>query len=173
MNLFRKFSRKTSLFLNHILKEHIQLVLAVAKVATLDVVRHLLAPSTAWVVQLEVPQEVVGVLELRADGLNLVDEILHTDDAVLAQLLLDDRVVGQGNALAVDLAKTTLVDKIANVLQRWVAPSDVGLGNAQHVDGGLVQLDKHAVVDLSQTEQLQHLAWLRWHTIDTIKDFRD
>ena len=29
--------------------------------------------------------------------------------------------------------------------------------DAEHVDGSLVQLDEHAVVDLPQTEQLQNL----------------
>ena len=35
--------------------------------------------------------------------------------------------------------------------------------DAEHVDGSLVQLDEHAVVDLPQTEQLQNLLHLGGH----------
>lgn len=42
-------------------------------------------------------------------------------------------------------------------LQIGVAPGDEGLRNAQHVDGRLVQLHEHAVIDLSQAQQLQDL----------------
>ena len=129
---------------------------------------HLLSPAATWVVQFEVPQKVVGILEVGADGVDFVDKILHTDDATLAKFLLDDRVVSQRNSLAVNLAKTTLVDKIANVLQGWVAPGDVWLGNSEHVDGGLVQLDEHAIVDLAQSEKLQNLSGLGWDTVDTV-----
>ena len=45
---------------------------------------------------------------------------------------------------------------LAHTLQVRVTPCDVGLGNTQHIDGGLVQSDKHSVVDLSQSEQLQY-----------------
>jgi hypothetical protein len=37
-----------------------------------------------------------------------VNEVLHTDDAVLAKVLLDDLIVGQRNALLVDLAISAL-----------------------------------------------------------------
>ena len=35
--------------------------------------------------------------------------------------------------------------------------------DAEHVDGSLVQLDEHAVVDLPQSEQLQNLLHLGGH----------
>jgi hypothetical protein len=37
-----------------------------------------------------------------------VDEVFHANDAVLAEVLLNDLVVGQGNALLVDLAISAL-----------------------------------------------------------------
>ena len=37
----------------------------------------------------------------------------------------------------------------------------------QHRDGGLVELDEDAVVDLAQAEQLQHLLDLRRDLVDT------
>lgn len=153
--------------LDHIFEEDVYLIFSVTKIASLNVVSDLLSPATTWVVQFEVPQKVVGILEVGADGIDFVDKILHTDDASLAKLLLNDRVVGQGNALTVDFAETTLVDKVAHILQRSITPGDVGLSNSEHVDGGLVQLDEHAVVDLAQAEKLKHLSGLGWDTVNT------
>ena len=55
--------------------------------------------------QLERPQEVGGVAEVRADGHNLVDEVLDADDAVAPELLLDQVVGGDWSALAVNLRR--------------------------------------------------------------------
>ena len=46
---------------------------------------------------------------------------------------------------------------------------EVGLGNTQHVDGGLVQLDEGAVVDLPQSQQLHDLTGTRVDAVDTGK----
>ena len=81
----------------------------------------LLPPPTVRRVQLEGPQEVVGVFESWADCEDLVDEILHTDDTVLAEFLLNQGVVGEGNAAVVQLAVASLVDELANRLQVGVA----------------------------------------------------
>jgi len=43
--------------------------------------------------QLEGPQEVIGFLEVRADGPDFVDKVLNAGDAEFAKDLLDDRVV--------------------------------------------------------------------------------
>ena len=47
---------------------------------------------------------------------NLVDQILNADEAVFAERLLDDVVVGQTHAVAVNLAVAALVDELANGL---------------------------------------------------------
>lgn len=154
--------------LDHVLEEQVKLVLSVAKVAALDVVRHLLSPASAWVVELKVPEEVVGVLKVGSHREDLVDEILHTDETTLAELVLDEDVVGEGNSLAVHLAEASLVDEVSDVLEGRVAPGDVGLGNAEHVDGRLVQLHEDTVVDLAQTEELEHLSGLGWDAVDTV-----
>ena len=46
-------------------------------------------------------------------------------------------------------------------------PCDVGVGNAEHVQRSLVQLEEDAIVDLPQAEQLHHLAGTRVHAVDT------
>ena len=49
----------------------------------------------------------------------------------------------------------------------YLPPGDVGLSDPQHVDRSLVQSEERSIVDLSQTEQLHHLAWSRVDPVDT------
>uniref|UniRef100_A0A182KJ34 Uncharacterized protein n=1 Tax=Anopheles christyi TaxID=43041 RepID=A0A182KJ34_9DIPT len=97
----------------------------------------------------------------------MVHHILHTLKAVSTELTLDHEVVGDRNATVSVLYEATLVDQMTNGLQCGVAVGNVGIGNAQHVLGGLVQLDECTIVDLAQTEQLQNLADLRSNLVDT------
>jgi hypothetical protein len=88
-------------------------------------------PPTSGVRELEGPQEVgrlkydiknetsrekrgmaTHLLEVGASGRDLVDEVLNTEDVVLAERLLDDSVVREGDALLVDLAVPALVDQL-------------------------------------------------------------
>jgi hypothetical protein len=161
-----RFERET---LVHLADESVDVLLTVTSVTTLDVVLELAgAEATVGVGQLEGPQEVVGLLEVGADGVDLVDQILHADNAVLAEVLLDDLVVGEGNTLLVDLAVTALVQELADGLQVGVTIGDVGVDNGQHLLGGLGQADEGTAVDLEQTEELQDLAGLRGNLVDTL-----
>lgn len=125
--------------------------------------------TTSGVGELEGPQEVGGLLEVGADGVDLVDKILNADDAVLAKVLLDDLVVGEGEALAVDLAVTALVDELTDGLEVGVTIGDIGVDDGEHLGGSLVQADKDTVVDLEKTQQLQDLAGLGSNLVDTIR----
>lgn len=125
--------------------------------------------ATVGVGQLEGPEEVVGLLEVGADGVDLVDQILHADDAVLAEVLLDDLVVGEGDTLLVDLAVTALVQELTDGLQVGVTVGNVGVDDGQHLLGGLGQTDEGTAVDLEQTKQLQDLAGLGGNLVDTVQ----
>lgn len=70
--------------------------------------------ATGGVAELEGPEKIGSLLEIGADGVDLVNKILDADKAVLAQVILDKLVVGQGNALLVDLTVAALVDKVAH-----------------------------------------------------------
>ena len=59
------------------------------------------------------------MLEVGANSEDLVDEVFHGEDVVFAEVLLDEGVVGQWNALLVDLGKATLVDEFANGFEIW------------------------------------------------------
>src|SRR4051812_48101946 len=70
----------------HLPDETIDLLLPVAKITTLDEMLELARPEAAvGVAQLEGPEEVGRLLEIGADGVNFVDEILDADDAQRSQ----------------------------------------------------------------------------------------
>lgn len=155
-------------FLVHLADESVDVLLAVAKVTTLDEVLELAGvEATVGVGQLEGPQEVGGLLEVGADGVDLVDEILHADNAVLAEVLLNDGVVSQGNALLVNLSVSALVDELLDALQVGITVGDPRLNDLDHLGDGLGDAHKDTVVDLEETEELEDLAGLGGNLVDT------
>lgn len=124
--------------------------------------------AASGVGQLEGPQEVVGLLEVGADRVDLVDQILNADNAVLAEVLLNDLVVGDGDALLVNLSVAALIDELPDALQVGVTIGNVRVGDGKHLLSGLGEADEGSVVDLEQTEQLQDLAGLRRDLVDTV-----
>jgi len=127
----------------------------------------LLPPSACWCVQLEGPEEVGRIFEVLAHCEYFVDQVLHANEVLLPQGLLNDRVGGQRGTPMVNLRKASLVNQVPNALLIRISPGNVRLTNSEHVDCGLVQLDKNAVVDLPQSEQLESLANLRMDLVDT------
>jgi len=153
----------------HLADETVDGLLAVAKITTFDEVAELAgAESTVRVAKLEGPEEVGGLLEVGANSVDLMDEIFHADNAVLAEVLLNDGVVGKSDTLLVDLAVSTLVDELLDGLQVGVTVSDPGLDDLEHLSGGLGDLDEDTVVDLKETEKLENLAGLGGHLVDTL-----
>jgi len=126
------------------------------------------AETSSRVAELERPQEVGGLLKVGADGEDLVDQILNADDTVLAEAALNDGVVGESNALLVDLSVSTLVDQLTDGLQVGVSVGDPWLDNLEHLQGGLGHADKNTIVDLEETEELEDLAGLWCNLVDTL-----
>ena len=144
------------------------MLLPVTKVTALNEVLELAGVETAVrVAELEGPQEVGGLLEVGANGVDLVDEILNADDAVLAEVLLNNGVVGKSNALLVDLAVTALVHELLDALEVGVTISNPGLDDLDHLRSRLGDTDEDTVVDLEETEELEDLAGLGGHLVDT------
>lgn len=124
--------------------------------------------STSWVRQLEGPQEVAGLLEVRSNSENLVNQILHTDDAVLAKVVFDQLVVGEGNSLLVDLSVTSLVNELSYGLEVGVAKGNVWVDNGQHLLSSSSQSNEDTIVDLDKSEKLEDLSWLGCNLVDTL-----
>jgi len=118
-------------------------------------------------VELEGPEEVVGLLESGTNSPDFVDEVLDAVDTVGGELVSDDGVVGERDAGSVDLSISALVDKLSHVGTGGVAIGDVRLNNTEHVDSGLVKLDKHAVVELTESQELHDLLALGGELVDT------
>ena len=153
----------------HLADESVDVLLTVTSVTTLDEMLDLAGvEATVGVGELEGPEEVVGLLEVGANGVDLVDQVFHADNAVLAEVLLNDLVVGKSNALLVDLSVATLVDELTDSLEVGVTVGDVGVDNSQHLLGGLGETDEDTVVDLEQTEKLQDLTGLGSDLVDTV-----
>ena len=159
----------------HLPDQIVDLVFTVAEITTLNVVLELPLPkATIRTAELKRPQEVAGLFEVRADGVNLMDQILHTHDAVLAQVLFHKLVIRQRNTLGIGtgislhLAVPALVDQLTHALEVGVAVGDEGLDDLEHLGRGLGQADEDARVDLQQAEQLQRLALLRVDLVDAL-----
>lgn len=141
----------------------------VAQVTTLNEVQELAGLEAAGrVAELERPEEVGCLLEAWTASYDFVDQVLHADNAVLAEVLLDDLVVGEGDALLVDLAVTTLVKELTDGLEVGVTVGDERLDDPQHLGSGLGKLDEDTVVDLEETEELEGLALLGVDLVDTL-----
>jgi len=152
--------------LNHLFEKTVDELFSVAKIATLREVVGLFAPAATRVVQLEVPEEIVGDFEVGSDSENFVDEILNADDSELAESLFDD-FVGEGASASLELAISALVDELTHRFEVGISPGDVRISDSQHAQRSLVQLDKSGVVDLTETEQLKNFSDSGVESVDT------
>lgn len=145
-------------------------LLPVTSVTTLNVADELPGPpATGGVGELEGPERGSGLLEVGTASGNLVDEVLKTDDTVLAELLLNDGVVGDGDSLAVNLGVASLVDKLSDSLEVNLTVGDVRVDKVKHLLGSLGDTNEDTVVDLKESEKLEDLLGLGGNLGDTLK----
>ena len=143
-------------------------LLAVTGITTFRKVVSLLLPASERVGKLERPQKVVGLLKVRTDSDDLVNQIFNTDDVKFSQRLLNDGVLSDRDALTVDLTVSTLVDEVRDGLQVRFTVSDVRVDHLKQLGGSLIQTDEDSVVDLTKTQQLKDFLDLRGNTVDTL-----
>lgn len=120
----------------HLSDELVDACLPVTKITPLDVVFELACPpATSWVGKLEGPEEVRSLnhdqrndllvsqanatylFEVGASSSNLVHQILNAKNVELAKRLFNNTVVGERDALLVDLAVSTLIDQLTDRLE--------------------------------------------------------
>jgi len=153
----------------HLSDQIVDLVFTVTKITTLDKMSELAGPKApSWVGELEWPEKVGGLLEVGTDGEDLVYQIFNTDNAILAEAVLDNGVVGEGDALLVNLSISALVDELADALEVGVSVGNPWLNDLEHLKSGLGHANKDTVVDLEQTEELENLAGLWCDLVDTL-----
>ena len=86
-------------------------------VTTFHKVCSLLSVSTTSITQFKWPQEIVGFFEMLSHGEDLVDKVLHTDDAVLAKVLFNDGIIINGCPALLNFAKSPFVDQFTYTFQ--------------------------------------------------------
>lgn len=116
---------------------------------------------------LERPEESVDLLEVGTNGEDLVDDVLGSVNSELSELFGDGSVVSEGNSATVDLQETSLVNQLSDSGEGWVSERAVGSNSSEHLGHWSVHLEENAVVQLSQSEQLQDFLRLGGHLVDT------
>lgn len=104
---------------------------------------------------------------MRSNCPDLVDKVLNTGDAKLAKNLFNNCVVVKCKSWAVNLTKTSSVDKLAYSGAGGISPSDKGFNVSYHVDGGFVKSDKNTIVKLAKSKELHDLLLLGGQLVDT------
>jgi len=158
-----------TIFLDHTLDKLVDLLSTVSGLSSLKEVNKLglVGESSTGGCELERPQEVVGLLEVRSNSGKLVDEVSTALDSDGSNTLLNDRVVSDRDALLVELGESTLEDKLFDSGTGGVSVGDVRLNKTEHANGRLVQLNEGSVVDLTKTEELHDLLGLGGDTDGT------
>lgn len=166
-------TKQDNLNLIHLLDQSIDLLLPISQIATLDKVLELpRSESAGGIAQLERPEKVARLFKVWPNGDDLVHQVLHADDTEFTQLLLDDLVIGESDALLVDLAVAALVDEVAYRFDARVAVGDVGFYYFEHFQCCFREFDKDAVVDLEETEELKDFAGFGGNFVDTVRSVR-
>merc|ERR1712080_607666 len=74
-------------------------------------------------------------------------------------------IVNQRDSLLEYLEESTLEHEVADGGEAGITPCDVRLCNPQHVHGGLVDLEEHAIVYLAKSKKLEDLPGLWSYSI--------
>lgn len=96
-----------------------------------------------------------------------MDQIFNRDDTIFAKVFLDKLVVGQWDALTIDLSISTLVYEFTNALEVRLTIGNPRLDDAKHLESGFGEANKDAVVNLEETKELKNLARLGGDLVDT------
>lgn len=156
-------------YLVHLSNESVDMLLAVAEITTLDKMFELPRPKTAIrVTEFEWPEEVGSLLEVGPNSVDLMNEILHADNAIFAKIFFNNGIVSERDTLFIDFTISTLIDKLPDALEIRIAVSNPGLDDLNHLRGSLGNFDKNAIIDLKKTEKLEDFAWLRRDLVDAL-----
>lgn len=115
------------------------------------------------------PQEIGSIFEMLANSEDLMDQIFSTDNVSVTKFIFNDLIAGNWYTLSFQFSKATFVNQFSHTFQVWITPGDIWLANTEHVNGGLVKFNKHTIVNLSETEQLQNFTNFRCYLVDTKK----
>ena len=95
----------------HPCNKPVDLVFPVVSISAFYKMGGLFLHSTLWRRQFEGPQEVVSFFETVSNSTDLMNQILHAEDAIFTRGSSNQHVIHQGNSLLVDFAIATLADQ--------------------------------------------------------------
>ena len=97
---------------------------------------------------------------MRPYCVDFIDKVGNAFNAVLANRVLHHTVIGNRNALLVDLHETALPDQALNSLFAWLTIRYVRFDQSQHANGSFIETHKGSIVQLSKSKELHHLLGL-------------
>jgi len=126
-----------------------------------------LLEATQRTLELEGPEEGIGLFETLPTRVDLMNEIFNANDTKTTEMLGDHGIVSDGNALTINFRMATLVDQFTHGLKIRITISDIRFNHAHKIQGSLVDLDEGAIENLTQTQKLQNGLEFGMNTIDT------
>ncbi|KAH3669303.1 hypothetical protein OGAPHI_001424 [Ogataea philodendri] len=115
--------------------------------------------------QLERIQKADTLLERVSETGYFVDDILDTDDAVVAESVFNEVVVVQlhlfGLTVFLDRHRGTFLDQVTDSSKRRSSDREIRTGQFQQRRNGRVQFHKCSRVDVLQTEQIEDFSGSR------------
>lgn len=105
-------------------------------------------------------QELLDHLEVLRNGVQLVNNVLNTDDAVLSQMVFNQLVGIHGLLLAIDLQETVLENQVANCLDIRIAVNDIRINNLQQSQRLSIVFQNDRIVKIAQAKAPQHFGAL-------------
>ena len=152
----------------HLPYQAVDVILPVAQVTPLHEMLEFSSPEAPGrIAELERPQKIAGLFEVRSHSEDLVNQVLHAHDAIFAQVGLNERIVGQRDPLLLDLPIATFVDQLTDGLEVRIAVGDIRFNDLEHLQSGLGEANKDAIVDLQKTQKLKDFTRLRCNLVDT------
>jgi len=95
----------------HVLNQLVNKLFSVTPISSSLEGMSLVRESSSWCMELEWPQKVVGLLEMRTNYINFVDQVLNAKNAMFSQDLLNNTVRCERNSLLVNFSVTSLVNQ--------------------------------------------------------------
>ena len=83
--------------------------------------------------EFEWPEEVIGLLEVRSDSVDFIDEIFNSVDSNLSKSLFNDGIIGERSSLFVDLAISSLKDEFSDGFPGWVSEGNIRLNSSDEI----------------------------------------
>lgn len=88
----------------------VDVIFPVTSITSFNEMHELVLEAASRIGELEWPEEFIGLLEVRANSVDLMNKILNANDAMFAKSILNNSVIIKSNPLFVHFSESTFVD---------------------------------------------------------------